>query len=365
MKKGIVLILILLLAACSVREHSPETPAETEHPETVTESISETALASGEEETQTPSESEPETAKPWTLSIYSKAEAQDFKELDQVEKLQLQVELEGDRVRFQVDADDVDVRLDDGFWNYNLHYFRPFTYGLFELRAQKDKVYEFSIPVSEGSPSYRLVASDGEKQAVWYGVYDGLHSSGKIEIEGQIWEPKPLAEDEALLNMCKAYAYRQYDDEKPIADDPVVAWVVVQASISMSFDQKTDVYPSDQYGFMAVEEWILDAFRMALFPGKYSEMEAVIEDIPYQIVYRPDRHERYDVAYLLYDGLLEAEGVEVLEQAEDRYVVRISIIDYTVGTKPSGVMEVEVEKDKDAVWDQPFHYRILGAKRVQ
>ena len=211
---------------------------------------------------------------------------------------------EGDKVRFTCSQDGVDVVLECVDYIADLDYFHSYM-PIFNTSTNAGTVYEFDASLSDTLPSYRLYAQKDGLTAVWYLQSELMKESSVFEIKGELCKAQIPDESSPIIVLCKVYARNSVLSGEDVGYLPEQFWNTVAASVCAVRELHDGVAPE---GKIWLEEWLVNAYAQALFPGQAFPGINTWDSVEYSA----EHNEKY-IIDTLFPDIEKATGLEYID----------------------------------------------------
>lgn len=253
--------------------------------------------------------------------------------------------------RFVSPKSGVKVRLEAIMWSSIVDEFEP-KEKVFEIRTEKNKIYEFDCYVTETIPDYRIVAEYGEMKAEYYLAMDGYGVVTKLFMVDENDEPEEITEDSAFYNLCVARAASGvfYNDRLRRYSSEVV-WDTLAYAVTLNEFRMLGA--EDYVNMIGLNDWEAEAYLTALYPT----LEGRVPELPeksYAVAAHFSTGEKYLVEPHLFEKFCTNEFYGVDDNGDGTYSVKIRIDDYRFEGYEENGCAVIVRPDADS----PFGYVI-------
>ena len=253
---------------------------------------------------------------------------------------------ESDKVRFTCSQDGIDVMLEAVDYIADLDYFHSYM-PIFNTSTNAGTVYEFDAYLSENLPSYRLYAEKDGFSAVWYLQSELMTESNVFEIKGELRQAQIPDKSSPIISLCKVYARNSVLSGEDVGYLPDLFWNTVAASVCAVRELHDGVAPE---GKIQLEEWLVNAYAQALFPGQAFPGINTWDSIEYSAEY----NEKY-IIDTLFPDIEDATDLEFIDVLDDGTVeVGITV------TVSEGEVLCRITIESTPEEENPFGWNIVG-----
>ncbi|MGN0572657.1 MAG: hypothetical protein ACI4IX_01840 [Acutalibacteraceae bacterium] len=347
MKKAVAIILtlafLLSLAACGGGSESETTTAATEQASAVNADIESTVAVTEHDDD------------PTFLTLFRYPDSTEYKAIKKAEIIETGIDGEFNETwKFRAEKDGVKVRLEKISWVIEVGNFQIIS-DAFEIETQKGKYYEFSCPVGEAIPEYRLVAEYGGFRVEYYIQYDGKGDDTKaIEIIGEKYYPGEITEDSPFYALCLSHAITAADNDNDTAvKDDNVFWMTFAFAVTQNYEAAGgDAFNGEK---IKLTEWAAKAYLSALYPS----FNGAYPDFPDdgEVVYTL---EAYEIMPCSYGDLHSSEFYGVEDNGDRTYTVKIKVCTYLTDGEVLEADKAVIVKPLDSYDENnPFGYTVL------
>lgn len=349
-KKAAAIILtfafLLSLAACGDGSEGETTSSVTEQASAVNADIESTAAVTDRDDD------------PTFLTLFRYPDSKEYKAIKKAEKIETGIDGEFNETwKFRAEKDGVNVRLEYISWVNEVGNFQIIS-DAFEIETQKGKYYEFSCPVGEAIPEYRLVAEYGGFRAEYYIQYDGMgDDTNAVEIIGEKYYPGEITEDSPFYALCLSHAITAADNDNDTSvKDNYAFWQTFAFAVTQNYEAAGgDAFNGEK---IRLTEWAANAYLSALYPS----FNGAYPDYPDggEVAYTPDTYEKYAVMPCSYGDLHSSEFYGVEDNGDGTYTVKIKVYTYPTGDEVLEADKAVIVKPLDSYDENnPFGYTVL------
>ncbi len=193
---------------------------------------------------------------------------------------------------------------------------------------EKGKIYVLDVDYRT-IPEYRIVATKGNQEVVWYLTDSGESPYNVVEVEAETFVDHSFFEDSHYFTLAKAIAYQsvmRYDNNEDI-ENSHSAWLALASALSINWEDELREHRSLIEGnedYMAVETWIVETLLSAMYPKNWEKYMA--DPLEEYVIQVDGRHEKYDIAYLEYSSLFPIDNIEYQQRSDGSHSVKISLL---------------------------------------
>lgn len=339
-------ILVLSFAACGSKDNEEKTTTTT------------TTTTTATTEQQAPAKPANKLSEgELMLTLYADRSSADYKSVkSKPKRIETGINPEADAgyFKFVSPVDGVKVKLEAIEWSPIVDGFEAVD-TLFEVTAEKDKVYEFECYVTETIPDFRLVAECGEFSADYYMVVDGYEVVTKLLMLAQRFSPDEITQDSAFYQLCVARAVSDvFYNDRLIRYEPEVVWNTLAYAVTLNEFKMNGT--EDYVNMIGLSDWEADAYFRTLYPSLDESKVKLMED-GRVVAAHFSVGKKYLVEPHLFDKFCSEEFYGVEKNKDGTYSVKILIHDQRAP-------DVEFDRDRglavivkvDA--NSPFGYSI-------
>lgn len=259
-------------------------------------------------------------------TLYMDCNSDDYQGvIGKIEHIRTGMEPEFDSEYFRVVSPEegVKVRLEAIMYSSIVDGFEV-TDTVFEITAEKDKIYEFECFVTETIPDHRLVVECGEARAEYYMVADGFEALTKLQMIAE--PPKAIEQDSAFYRLCVAQAVSDvFYNDRLIKHQPEVVWDTVAYAVTLNEFAMNGT--EDYVNMIGLSDWEADAYFRTLYPT-LDESKTALPENGYVVAAHFSTGEKYLVEPHLFEKFCTNEFFGVENNGDGTYSVKIRIDDY-------------------------------------
>ena len=342
----LALIMLLSFAACGGKdkvETTTNAPSQTEEANTKSNSLANNKGNNKEDD-----------GGDLLMTLYMDCDSIDYQELTgKIEHISTGYEPQttAEYFRFVSPKNGVTVRLEAIEWSPIVEAFEV-TDTVFEIKTEKNKIYEFETFVADSIPAYRIVAEYGDMRADYSMAHDGYEVVTKLLMVDEDNSPEEITADSAFYNLCVARAASKIFYEGFVEhDDPAAVWDTLAYAVTLNEFKMNGT--EDYVNMIGLSEWEAEAYFSTLYPTLV-ESDTELPENGNVVAAHFSTGEKYLVMPYLFEKFSTNEFYGVEDNGNGTYSVKIRIDDYRFEGYEEFGLAVIVEPDANS----PFGYVI-------